>query len=427
MDNPYKLSPLKLFVLDVINGGRSTYIFLGDVPKKILAAANTYNHKTSKWDVKASKILKHFYGYRWNKILCPQNSKYSGGVDDFDDFDNITFDDDTSVSSSITQSIFTEPDSDLDSDKNISTSGPKSKLVYSNIAIYPEDTLEDIKNKIMVATKIQYCKQHIFYYHDGHITTTYDMAVEESPIRPNIVMTSEFIKHPSEDIDYIAGIPVDKQIEENKFDLTIEPRDMFRNMHNHGDRIQNLYVVNIDTILNFIEKDIKKIIRDKYQLDLFYYGFIVKFWPTLSIDAFKTLILHPEQMDVQYPMLFRSIRRTTQMINLEQEIIDGVYGRSKETKLRQQEIEEYEGIAVTRAKIFVTPKEVRSLINIRNIFDIIRATHQVPAILANLQAFDMGVTNQRNDFILEKTHISLEKINHAHISLEEKYITRVYH
>ena len=148
MDNPYKLKPFKLHVLNI--GKEPTiYIFLGNVPPAVLNAANSFKKTNQgfKWDNNSELILKNFYGYKWKHLLSIK-SDIKGG-DEFDDFDNITVD----VHGKVV-------DTNKYEDNGYKSS--ESSIIYSNISIYPEDTLDDIKNKIFIACNIQYCKQHLF-------------------------------------------------------------------------------------------------------------------------------------------------------------------------------------------------------------------------------------------------------------------------
>ena len=406
MDNPYKLKPFKL---NIINIGQdpTIYVFLGNVPLAILNAANSFKRINNKfkWDNTSEQILKNFYGVRWKHILSIKhtttenefiNSEFDNinGGNDFDEFDNIIVDKSGNV---------------IDTNRYIDNGykSTESKLIYSNISIYPEDTLEDIKNKIFIACNIQYCKQHVFYYVDGQITTTYDIIIDDSIIKPDILKLIKSISD-SKTKDSIIGIPVDKYMSGYKNSINIDPLEPFTSMTDQSNNLINyMYVVNIDSILNLVNSEIKAVIDDKYQFDLFYYGFILKFWPSFSMLSFKTMITEPNVMDIKFPYLFRSYTKIKNMLIAEQTIIDSVYNRSKQTIRRQQEIEEFDGIAVTRAKLFISPSEIRFVINIRNIFDIIRVTKNIPIIVANVQPFDMGILDQMNNFILEKTHISI--------------------
>lgn len=409
MDNPYKLRPFKL---NVINIGRdpTIYIFLGAVPSAILVAANSFkrNNNTLNWDNESEKILKNFYGIRWKHILSKDNNIYGG--DQFDDFDNITVDKSGNV---------------VDTNKYTDNSykSNDASIIYSNMSIYPEDNIEDIKNKIFIATNIQYCKQHLFYFIDNRITTTYDISIDESSIKPDILQfinTFTNSDKPTRSGDTILGIPIDKYLEKYKNSITIDPLEPFTSIIDQTNKpIYQMYVVNIDSILNLVKSDtiapngsayhgdIKSVINDRYQIDLFYYGFVLKFWPAFSMAAFKTLIMEPQDMEIKYPYLFRSYIKIKNMLAIEQSIIDSVYNRSKQTILRQQEIEDYDGIAVTRAKLFISPSEIRFVVNIRNIFDIIRVSKNIPVMVANIIPFDMGILDHMDNFVLEKTHISV--------------------
>jgi hypothetical protein len=387
MENIYHLNPLKVHILNILNNTQEVYIFLGKVPTAILDAANA---GYPEWDPKHSKILQKFYGSKWKTILSPINKKQYTGGNDFDDFDDITIDTKTDTI------VFDQP-----IDTNIKTN--KKQVNYVDISIYPEDTLDNLKDKIFVATGIDYCKQHLFQYEDGSPQTTYQLLIDGAEVKTNIVDIIESIKHKRDDIDYISGIPIDKSIEKYKEDLIIDAMDIFTNMESHP---TDIYVVNIDIFINNIEKEIKQIIKDKYKFDLFYFGFVLKYWPSIPSNAFKMMVLSPKELSIQYPYLFKSLKKVKNMISAEQEIINNIYNRSKETKLRYSEIVDYGGIAITKAKINIRPQELNSLLNIRNIFEIIKTNGQLPAIMANMQSFDMGIIDHKNNYVLEKTHIS---------------------
>ena len=233
MDNPYKLRPFKL---NVINIGRdpTIYIFLGDVPPAILVAANSFKRGKNgiKWDNGSETILKNFYGARWKNILSADYRPTESvndmmsiyGGDQFDDFDNITVDNSGNV---------------VDTNKYTYNSykSNDASIIYSNISIYPEDTIEDIKNKIFIATNIQYCKQHLFYFLDNRITTTYDISIDESAIKPDILQfINTFTKLSDGSVrsgDTILGIPIDKYLEKYKNKIIIDPLEPFTSIIDH--------------------------------------------------------------------------------------------------------------------------------------------------------------------------------------------------
>jgi hypothetical protein len=334
----YIKNPIHISVINPINYNNiSTYYFLGNVPKSIIQSAQNgiYNKKTNKmeWNKNDIQVLKDFYGTCWKYILSGEDKmelyssfnvyNYIGSNEEFIDMSLL--------------------DSDITPSINPVTMSYK-KINYTDFSIYPEDNLYDIRNKIYVITKIPIYRQFIFYY-IGNQGPYYAYQIYINKIPYTINWKSILEK---KDI-HINGIGIDLYFEQNKKEITISSYDLFTLMEIKKRYISRIYVIDLDFILK--EYQINQII-DKYQFDLLYYGFIIKYYPQLTPDMFKLVLNNSEKLYIDYNLLYDKQIGEQSIINKTYKYIDNV-----------------EDIAITNANINIIPDNITLYVNIRNIFD----------------------------------------------------------
>jgi hypothetical protein len=445
MENPYDRAPLQVTLVNVETGDPvRSYVYLGSAPSNVLSAANRGTVKTAhrgrvlmkpgrtsawpttEWPKKDAKTLFRHYGPRWRQILTPRvgavlaglkedpgktggvegPSVDFGGLDDFDDEDIIireeSLDDSPEALSKLPGAREVAPAKELGWDPH---------TVYSPIAVYPEDTFADLKIKIYAATRIPPYRQHLFYVagdkdddsNEYPVRTTYRVTVEGGLILTDVRQLSH--RRPG---DNVAGIPVDKRLEERKEDMRVDALDSFRLLEETpGSYVRRVYVADLAPLLYSKIESLKKAISDKYQFDLLYYGLILKYWPSLSPEAFRMAVSNPNELPSTYPLLSPPLDKVRSQLQIQQRLIDRTYAYSKMVETRYKHGKARKSLAVTEALVRVDPRAAKMPVNVRNVFDWLATSPRVPAAIARVTPEMMGSQGRaRRDYILRKTHVT---------------------
>lgn len=388
----YIKEPLYVSIVNPIDKNNiRTYYFLGNIPNTVLLAAQSGKfNETSKlmeWNRDNKSILKNFYGNNWESILTgdePTEMKngfnlYSNIIWGGDDFGDLSIFD---------KDIFeiSEPEirkNELDFIGNDLT----SKIVYSNVSVYPEDNLYDLRLKIYLITKIPVYRQFMFYYVDNQGPYyTYQISINKIPynIQWNTINTHKSKLN-------VGGIGIDAYFEQNRKDIDIISFDPIRLLENKRDhKINKVYIVDLFDMLQ--NRNIKNIIVDKYQFDLLYYGFIIKYWPQLTPDAFKLVVNDIDKLTTNYPKLDLDFVKLYNNQVLEQQLINKTYKSFDHVKYT---------MAITQSNIIIHSKMIKMNTNIRNIFDLLELNHTIYAMFIN---FKQGL---RKYYYYSKKHASI--------------------
>jgi hypothetical protein len=435
--NPYIKNPLYVAQLDPKTGNAmAVYFFLGSVPKNVLNAANNgipqkANPRILKWDNKDAIILEKFYGRSWKKILTAEERQtnesisekntfplffsYVGG-DKVNDVVDDAVDDDNAIDNTDLEFFekdnaivdFFEKETDEENDQlnniklfdeshstltnYISTIVKDFKpTVYLPISVYPEDTIYDIKLKIYSATEIDFYRLHMFYYvNDEGPAIPYQFNVDNVPLYINY-------KDLYKKENTLCNIYIDSFLEQRRDGIQIKAMDTFISLQiTEGVRVNAIYFIDLYTVLvpinypNRPHDNLSQILKDKYQLDILYYGAIIKYWPHLSIDIFNTALLYPEKMGM-YLLLSYNLKKIREKIALEQMVANLAINYNFNPT-----------ISISSATVHIFSKSAKVKCLIRNIFDWIETDKTVLMLNAK---FDI------ESALLSESGINLVSIN----------------
>ena len=88
----------------------------------------------------------------------------------------------------------------------------------------------------------------------------------------------------------------------------------------------NYYLVNVDEYINRKRGELEELTRsDKYQMNLLYYSFIMKYWPMMTLDVFKTYLTNEREMPDVYPDLVPSRGKLETKYGAEREQLEKKY------------------------------------------------------------------------------------------------------
>jgi hypothetical protein len=363
------------------------YYFLGNVPNNILNILQK-NEKEELLSKSELQILETFYGKKWIKKISGSNpdislssifsNKYIIGGDEINYDNNLGIFGDLSYFDDNVKKI--EEFEKKSNDYFHFTSGLKT--VYSNISIYPEDNLYDIRRKIELISGIPIYRQFIFFYiNDNGPYYAYKIYINKIEYQ---IDWKDILKKYVIDVNKIG---IDSYFEQNKNEIEINSFD--RNIHiNYGNNlhINKIYLIDLNDVIG----DMK--VTDTYQLNLLYYGYIIKYWPQLSLPAFKLLLDNPSNIPIMYPNITFDFNKLYNYISEEQTIINKTFKYFDNIN--------YLSI-ISNSIIYVYPGQFNVSINLRNVFDLLELTDTIDAMFIN---FTYGLVKKQ--YYISKKHIS---------------------
>lgn len=329
------------------------YIIGNDHPKTILSAAREKN----------TSVLKGYFGNSINRsneyiletfshgqqIHGPSKPNKSGGLDDdfFGDIDNI-------LAGPMEET--NEPVS--------GRNGPTAAIIFSpddeyitDIAVYQFDRIYELAHKITAMTGIPYYRSHIDYISDGNIMSIYKLYA--GGLQGTSIL--DYGKDSAGSNVGTLGVYIDKYLYDIRNDIRVWVTDAFSIVGNSKMAI----VADLNEI--FAPSLASTLIEDKYQLELIYYGLVVKYFPQMTIDVFRDYISDERQLGRKYPGLARDVTYLKSQYRIEQTLLSQKRDVATKDTL----------MGVTRATVTGDPR-MASEINIRAIFDYLHTSERVP-------------------------------------------------
>lgn len=260
----------------------------------------------------------------------------------------------------------------------------------SSVSFYPEDNFADVKNKVLLLSGIPIYRQHLFYVTLGKIHTTYDLFIDG-------IYSVDIRNVMSYASTNILGIPIDKYIYHNNDILKIEANDTF-NILGNTMVDSTIYIVDLGLYMNPIKSQLFDMINDNYQLELLYYGFVIKFWPSITFDIFKEYITDEPSLSLKYPNYIKSRQILDNIYKLERSICDSNYSLRDEAA----DLIDKRTIDTAITQIIGYVQNINAVINIRNLFDLLKTNELMTTIYAYL-------TYNNKKYLLRKRYIRTKK------------------
>ena len=266
--------------------------------------------------------------------------------------------------------------------------------IVTDVEVFPEDNFLTLKEKIFLATGIPIYRQHLYDPEDGWIP--YSLWTD----RNNTI-----------DIDAIAdgaikmsGVYVDKQLYERRAQIRIESRDTFILLRLRSSRLYR--VVDLATFTRPVHSQLQAVVADNYLYGLVYWGFIAKYWPMLTQEAFSLYVRNEPQMQIAYPDLSPMRADLAPRYADERKIVLQKYTNLIRAKPLAFAITQF-----TAAVISVSVK-----LNIRNIFEQMRVSEDIPEIRA-------WTTIDTDRVMVQRQEINAPMIDFPALELFRKGIT----
>lgn len=317
MENEFLKNPIYLDILGVNLKSephfyvKNRVIFLGNIPSEISKELHKTKDKTK--NKTKDKLLESYYGERYDIF------EKTGGEDDIFD---ITPDLPDKKIPILSKTLDKTSDKTLESDK--------IKFV-ENIHIYPEDRISEFREKIYLSTGIPIYKQHIFSILDEFETSKKNEQI--IPIKYKIVVDGAINIDIRKLFEMVAGnkildIPVDTNLFQNREYMQVESLEYFTTLsdlyENFG--IRKYILINIDEFINPIRNLLRDmLINDVYQFQLLYYGFVIKYWPIMTLEVFNAYITDENDIKNSYPDLALSLSYLNNKYEEEKKILDFKY------------------------------------------------------------------------------------------------------
>lgn len=406
MDNiPFKISTVNPINGIVIN----SYIFVGYIPDNISLELE----KLEKNKKVNEKLLLQYYGKNWKKIFSVE--KIGGNEDDYSLVDELDLDIIDEYESDV-EDLGEDLDEDLDEDLGDgldNTSRYKDKKIkpvinktnhisgikiIKDIDIYHFDSMFDVKKKFFTCSGIPFYRQH--FYNLKNKLLDYNLLVSGNK---RVVDINNLIMYYTGNVesDNIENIPIDSILYNNKEFINIMPLDFINKVSDFKkEGINEIFCIDLNDIL----QDRIVNVDNEFQLDMIYYGFIIKYYPIMTKDVFYKYIANENSLHTEYPLLSPDKNILLKTYKLEKEI-----SNTQDNNLIIKNLNYY--IKNTDISCEDATSEIINLLNLRSLFDFISLTDDIVKIKCN-------IIYDNNKLVLIKS----ESPNENSIFTEEKII-----
>jgi hypothetical protein len=246
-----------------------------------------------------------------------------------------------------------------------------------DVDIYPEDKVSEFKFKISQALQIPIFRQHLWYATAGqNFPMSYNFL--QGGASQNVDMQQVIA---TQDAEAICGMPVNMFLYRNKDTIKIEAYDNFTLLSNiyfrNGTKEFNL--MDLETFVAPHRPELAEIAKsDKYQLQMLFYGFVIKFWPMLNIAAFVEY-LEERSITASYPQL-EPTQDDLAFLKKQQDLMRELYTLYEGDENRVRRIDDTLHKSLTETTLKVVSASKGKMINLRVLFDLYTLDAKVDAM-----------------------------------------------
>jgi len=440
--NPYLRSPFRVALYSLHDKrATKTCVFLGDAPRAVLRAARKarWEAGAAAWPAEAARTLENFYGPEWAVLLAPLElgaadgrpvwggaaSDGEGGDtlaasaeaadDTFGDLQQLNLlrrdedgavvldrEDLTAASSSArptSHAPAAAPFPDLFEAESAAAAGAAGLTpAFTSLAVYPQDTLADLKAKVGLALGVPPYRQHFFWRAPGGRSgTTYKVTVGGRPVAPSAATfgAEEGIEH--------AGLPLDRRFAEAAAagEVNVVALDAFR----LAGAVQggSAFVADLEELAAPARPALAAAVEDEFLSTLLYNGLVLKYWPQLSPAAAR-VFFQGGDVAVEFPRLAgEGALATAAGAEAQQALLAQTYAKAAVVEAAAEKAGG-RTVAVTGASVTVRPEGGGCRANIRNAFDLLATCPRWPAAASRFFLPTAG--GGRHDVTSTKTHVT---------------------
>lgn len=291
--------------------------------------------------------------------------------------------------------------------KNYSGETPVEYI--TGLSIYPVDKFTELSEKIQLISDIPLYRQHLCWFESGQSKTTYMVSANgtmETDIRA-VSTTLRDAKHtqssaksasknersskvPAPAQPTVIGLPVNRTLYTKRDIVRVETHDAFKLVG----AISTVYIADLAEWLSPVRSQLQDIMRDSYQMDLLYWGFIVLYWPRLTRECFHVYASAETSIAQLYPDLMPAKSALKLRFAEEQLWFEHVAAVNNR-------VEAFSRGNVTAAvtSAVVSIKNPKVVLNLRNIAEFLRTSPELPEIRVHIQ-------DHPRKYIIRKKHAS---------------------
>lgn len=247
-----------------------------------------------------------------------------------------------------------------------------SKIMYSFINIYPEDNILEFKKKILLATDIPIYRQHLWVdIKNRAFPLCYNINFYDINVSVNMTNLIDTLGNDSSGIKTttVEGLPIDNKFYARKNFIKVEANDTFKTIHEYYFKygIAEYNLVDLDTFYDNKEQLFNQLKNDRYQLELVYYGFIIKYFPIITLQVFVKYIQNENTLIDYYPNIEFIKDNLYNQIQMESNIMTE---KNNLTNKDKNNIKKKIKHSITSSHILVSDSlySTESVIYIRNLF-----------------------------------------------------------
>lgn len=437
MTHDFTHDPIKLKIVDLKSGLiRQTYVFVGVVPKDVMGQLKKLERNPN---LSSSSILRKFYGAGWKEKLGVSTGKVGGAEFEVEDDmfeginmasihigevkeqadDNISSpgspkspkeSDDQKESPDVAEELPVEEvnlnitdldlvkeqvdDSFLENhEKTVELKKTNNIQFVYDVNVYPMDNIMDFKYKIFVTTGIPIYRQHLWFkYKARSYPASYQITIHKHTENIDIERLIAFYKdakpgkkrkdNATHKIDDIEGIPVEIEYYKNKDFIHTVAQDSFSLLQTNYYKYSttDYYAVDLNDLLK--PTDIyNRLHKDKYQLELIYFGFVAIYFPMVTFSVFQDYLKNESVMKQMYPELLPSRTELRNRFALESKITDTSLESVDDKEINKRL---FSSITQTIVSIDNANQDVETTLALRNLFDMLELDEMMPYCKANV-------------------------------------------
>jgi hypothetical protein len=265
----------------------------------------------------------------------------------------------------------------------------------TDINVYSVDNILELKHKIYLSIGIPIYRQHLWFkYKDKSYPASYSLLMNNNIQNINIENLVNTYKE--KNAEFIEDIPIDIEYYKNKDMIKIIAEDTFTILDNiyYKYGTNEFYITDLNDIIDS-RTLYDKISKDKYQIELIYYGFVCLYFPMITLTVFQDYIKNEKNIKQIYPELLPDKNNLIKKYNLQTDITEQAY----ETEDKEINKNLYSSITQTTVSINNYNQDIEYVIAIRNLFDIIELNNTITYCKAN-------VLYENNNLMLKKSYMN---------------------
>jgi hypothetical protein len=265
----------------------------------------------------------------------------------------------------------------------------KTKITFifdkPQVSVYVEDNILELKRKISVITDIPIYRQHLWIRAKNNIIPlVYNILYEGNIVDVNIEFLSTLydekgvLKDPIPKSGYysLENIPISAEFHRIRNMMRIRCYDTFKLMKEYYYKygITEFYLNDLDEFISPVRDEIEsRISEDRNFLEIIYHGFVVVYWPIISLDVFVNYIRNEAQISQSYPDISINKDFLLTQFSVERSILNENIELFTNPERRDdlKNVEKLLYNSITYSLIDITMSEDRNLsvVHIRNLFD----------------------------------------------------------